>query len=208
MMRTHDDLPRNLRQALFLGSVLLSHLIGAGCQTNASGDAAQTIIAMEQTALERWGKGDPNGYFEIIAPDTTYFDPTLAKRIDGVATLHALIDPFKGKIHIERAEMIDPKVQQQGEIAVLTFNLISHGARVGDGPKGDVRWNSTEVYQRISGEWKIIHSANRAEAAREGFAAKCPSDQARVVPGRLVDGWSSVRAYPSANPPRRSTAHR
>jgi len=64
----------------------------------------------------------------------------------------------EGKIRVERAEMIDPKVQQQGDIAVLTFNLVSHGARFGDGPKGDVRWNSTEVYQRISGQWKIIHS--------------------------------------------------
>lgn len=158
MMRTHDDPPRSGRQALVLGSVLLSHLMGAGCRTHASGDAAQTIIAMEQRALERWGKGDPNGYFEIFAPDTTYFDPSVAKRLDGANALHALIDPFQGKIHIERAEMIDPKVQQQGEIAVLTFNLISHGAQLGDGPKGDVRWNSTEVYQWISGEWKIIHS--------------------------------------------------
>ena len=157
-MRTDDGLPRRVRWALFLASVLLSPLMGVEGQADASGDAARTIIAMEQGALERWGKGDPNGYFEIMAPGTTYFDPTLAKRVDGIGALHALIDPFKGKIHIERAEMIDPKVQQQGDIAVLTFNLISHGARVGDGPKGDVRWNSTEVYQRISGQWKIIHS--------------------------------------------------
>jgi ketosteroid isomerase-like protein len=158
MMRPHHGSSRGGRQVLFLGSVLLGHLLGAGCRTNASGDAAQTIIAMEQRALERWGKGDPSGYFEIIAPDTTYFDPTLARRADGVDALHALIDPFKGKIHIERAEMINPKVQQQGDVAVLTFNLISHGAQVGDGPKGDVRWNSTEVYQRIAGQWKIVHS--------------------------------------------------
>ena len=95
---------------------------------------------------------------EALAPDTTYFDPTLAKRIDGIAPLHALIDPLNGKLRIERSEMIDPKVQQQGDIAVLTFNLVSHGAQLGDGPKGDVRWNSTEVYQRTSGQWKIIHS--------------------------------------------------
>jgi ketosteroid isomerase-like protein len=158
MMRKDDDRPPSGRQALFLASVLLSHLIGAEGQTSASGDAARTIIAMEERALERWGKGDPSGYFEIMAPDTTYFDPTLAQRLDGVDALHALIDPFKGKIHIERAEMIDPNVQQQGDIAVLTFNLISHGAQFGDGPKGDVRWNSTEVYRRISGQWKIIHS--------------------------------------------------
>jgi ketosteroid isomerase-like protein len=156
-MRTGDDGSRR-RRALFLAPLLLGHLIGAEGQASASGEAGPAIIAMEQRALERWGKGDPSGYFEIMAPGTTYFDPTLAKRVDGLGALHALIDPFKGKIHVERAEMIDPKVQQQGDIAVLTFNLISHGAQFGDGPKGDVRWNSTEVYQRISGQWKIIHS--------------------------------------------------
>jgi ketosteroid isomerase-like protein len=132
--------------------------MGAGCETNAGAGAAQTIIATERSALERWGKGDPSGYFEIFAPDTTYFDPTLAKRVDGVDALHALIDPFEGEIHIERAEMIDPRVQQHGDSAVLTFNLISHGAQVGDGRKGDVRWNSTEVYRRIAGRWMIVHS--------------------------------------------------
>jgi ketosteroid isomerase-like protein len=158
MMRTDDRLPRSVRRGLILASVLVGPLIGAERQASASGEAAQRIIAMEQGALARWGKGDPNGYFEIMASGTTYFDPTLAKRVDGVGALHALIDPFEGKIHVERAEMIDPKVQQQGDVAVLTFNLISHGAQVGGGPKGDVRWNSTEVYQRISGRWKIIHS--------------------------------------------------
>jgi ketosteroid isomerase-like protein len=158
MMRTQDDRSGLRRRALLLASVLLSHLIGAEGQTSASGEPGPAIIAMEQRALERWGKGDPSGYFEIMAPGMTYFDPTLAKRVDGLGALHALIDPFKGKIHIERAEMIDPKVQPQGDIAVLTFNLISQGAQFGDGPKGDVRWNSTEVYQRISGQWKIIHS--------------------------------------------------
>jgi ketosteroid isomerase-like protein len=143
----------------FLAAVWLGQLLGVvEGPAPAGGDAAATIIAMEKRALERWGKGDPGGYFEIMAPSTTYFDPTVAKRVDGMDALHALIDPFQGKIRVERAEMIDPKVQQRGDMAVLTFNLISHGARFGDGPKGEVRWNATEVYQRISGQWKIVHS--------------------------------------------------
>jgi ketosteroid isomerase-like protein len=157
MMRTHDDRSLCRRRTLLLASVLLS-VVSAEGQTRPSGDTGQVIIAMEERALARWGKGDPSGYFEIMAPGMTYFDPTVAKRVDGLGALHTLIDPFNGNIHVERAEMIDPRVQPQGDIAVLTFNLISHGAHVGDGPKGDVRWNSTEVYQRISGQWKIIHS--------------------------------------------------
>jgi uncharacterized protein (TIGR02246 family) len=154
MMKRNDERPR---PALLLGLAVSSLLTGVGGQANENPDA-QAIVALEQRALARWGKGDPDGYFEITAPDATYFDPTLAKRLDGIGALHALIDPFKGNIHIERSEMIDAKVQQHGDVAVLTFNLISHGAQVGDGPKGDVRWNSTEVYRRTDGRWKIIHS--------------------------------------------------
>ncbi len=129
-----------------------------GCQLGAESDVAQTIIAMERAALDRWGKGDPQGFFEIMATDQTYFDPMTEKRIDGQADLKQYMAPFTGKIKIERVEMIDPNVQQSGDIAVLTFNLNDYGAQVGDGPKTTARWNSTEVYQRINGSWKIIHS--------------------------------------------------
>jgi len=138
----------------FMGLLILC-LFGA-CQRE--NDAARTIIDMETSALARWGKGDPQGYFEIMSPDETYFDPMTDKRIDGQTALRQYIAPFTGKIKIERVEMIDPKVQQNGDIAVLTFNLVDHGAQIGDGPKTAARWNSTEVYGRINGSWKIIHS--------------------------------------------------
>ena len=41
------------------------------------------IIALERAALDRWGAGDPSGYLEISAPDVTYFDPFLERRLDG-----------------------------------------------------------------------------------------------------------------------------
>jgi ketosteroid isomerase-like protein len=118
----------------------------------------ETIVALERGALDRWGKGDPQGYFEIMAPDQTYFDPMTAKRIDGQDALKKYITPFTGKIKIEKIEMIDPRVQRSGDVAVLTFNLVSHGAQMDGGPKTTVRWNATEVYQRLSGSWRIVHS--------------------------------------------------
>ena len=39
-----------------------------------------------------------------------------------------------------------------------TFNLVDYGAQINDGPKTTARWNSTEVYQRLNGSWKIVHS--------------------------------------------------
>ncbi len=114
------------------------------------------IIGLERAALERWGKGDPQGYLEIMAPDTTYFDPALEKRLDGLAAVKEYIVPFTGKIRIDSYEMINPQVQRYGDVAVLTFNLIDSVKRPDREEK--VRWNSTEVYRRIDGNWKIVHS--------------------------------------------------
>jgi uncharacterized protein (TIGR02246 family) len=129
-----------------------------GSQGRAQSDVAQTIIGMERAALDRWGKGDPQGFFEIMASDQTYFDHMTERRIDGQPDLKQYMAPYTGKIKVERVEMINPRVQQSGDMAVLTFNLNDYGAQVGDAPKTTARWNSTEVFQRINGSWKIIHS--------------------------------------------------
>jgi ketosteroid isomerase-like protein len=81
-----------------------------------------------------------------------------ARRIDGQPAVKAYIAPFAGKIRIENVEMIGPKVQRSGDLAVLTFNLVDYGAQIDGGPKTTARWNSTEVFQRLNGSWKIIHS--------------------------------------------------
>ena len=41
---------------------------------------------------------------------------------------------------------------------IVTSKIACRSFEVGDGPKTTARWNSTEVYQRINGSWKIIHS--------------------------------------------------
>ena len=141
-----------------IATLVMVSACALSCRRPADEFQPETVIALERGALDRWGKGDPEGYFAIMAPDQTYFDPTTAKRIDGQAALRELIAPFAGKIRIEKIEMIDPKVQRSGDLAVLTFNLVSSGAQMDGGPKGTVRWNATEVYQRRNGSWKIVHS--------------------------------------------------
>jgi ketosteroid isomerase-like protein len=68
-----------------------------------------------------------------------------------------MLAPLVGKVKIDRYEMLDPRVQQSGDVAVLSFNLVSHTHNP-DGSPRTVRWNSTEVYRRISGRWKIVHN--------------------------------------------------
>ena len=81
-------------------------------------DPAQTIIAMERSALDRWGGGDPSGFLEISAPDVVYFDPFLERRIDGREALARHYEAVRGKVSISRDELINPLVQVAGDAAV------------------------------------------------------------------------------------------
>ncbi len=119
---------------------------------------AETIIAMEKAALDRWGHGDPGGYLEISAQEVTYFDPDLEKRLDGIDALRKLYETIRGKVSVDRFEMIDPRVQVHGNVAILTFNLIDHSGKDEGRDPAKSRWNSTETYARVGGEWRIIHT--------------------------------------------------
>jgi uncharacterized protein (TIGR02246 family) len=116
------------------------------------------IIALEQGALDRWARGDPDGYYAIMADDITYFDPRTARRVDGLPALRKMFEPFRGTFTIDRVELVNPDVRIHGDVAILTTNLISRGARQKGGPKRDVPWNTTEIYRRINGRWRIVHS--------------------------------------------------
>ncbi len=115
-------------------------------------ETTEIIIAMEKAALDRWGKGDPSGFLEISAPEVVYFDPFLELRLDGLEALSQNYESGRGKIHIDRYELINPKVQLNENVAVLTFNYISFTGENED------RWNCTEVYKLFDNHWRIIQT--------------------------------------------------
>jgi ketosteroid isomerase-like protein len=110
------------------------------------------LLAMERSALERWGRGDPDGFLEISSEEVSYFDPFTSQRLDGLGALRALYEQLRGKVQIDRFEIIAPRVQVSGDTAVLTFRFDS------EGNFGVMRWNTTEVYRRGPDGWKIIHT--------------------------------------------------
>src|SRR3989442_3779394 len=109
--------------------ILIACGVLPSCERAAAPFDAEGIIALEKAALDRWGKGDPQGYLETYAPDVTYFDPTRDGRVDGLAAMKEFLNPMAGKIKIDRYEMIGPRVQRRGDVAVLTYNLVSHAKR-------------------------------------------------------------------------------
>jgi ketosteroid isomerase-like protein len=141
--------------------ILICELVIAGCtqkaqmvtkNTEKEKQTSATIIAMEKAALDRWGKGDPSGFLEISASDVVYFDPSLDKRLNGIDELETLYENVRGKIHVDRYELIDPKVQLCGNVAILTFNYVGYSANKVS------RWNCTEVYRNQNGRWEIIQT--------------------------------------------------
>jgi uncharacterized protein (TIGR02246 family) len=138
--------------------VLIVLLAAAAAPAAAQETRPADIIALEQGALDRWAKGDPDGYYAIMAEDITYFDPRTQKRMDGLAALRKMFEPFRGTFTIDRVELVNPEVRIHGDVAILATNIISRGAQAKGTPKRDVPWNVTEVYRRINGRWRIVHS--------------------------------------------------
>jgi uncharacterized protein (TIGR02246 family) len=116
------------------------------------------LMALETTAMERWRKGDPQGFIEISAPDTTYFDTGTLRRINGRDALAAEYAQRAGKIFYDVMDFIDPIVRVCDDTAVLFYRFLSTWLQ----PDGSIArrtpWNCTEVFTRRAGRWQIIHT--------------------------------------------------
>ena len=143
--------------------------------------SSDQIVMLERAALDRWGNGDPNRFLELYAPDISYFDPVTTTRIDGHEAMVNYYRPWIGEIHIDRYEMLNPQVVVDGNMALLTYNLVNYIQDAAGFESVGSRWNSTTVYQHRGDAWKALHShwsytchpafQNASPAASERFEA-------------------------------------
>ena len=124
-------------------------------QSAGAATESAAIIAIERAAMDRWAKGDPSGFLEIMAPEVTVFDAFADRRLDGRPAVVRHYEQFRGRVSIPRYEFLNPTVQPLGETgAILTYNFIAYGVR----DEVLSRWNFTEAYERRDGKWQILHS--------------------------------------------------
>jgi hypothetical protein len=110
------------------------------------------LVALERQALDLWIDGNPDGFLDLSAPDVTYFDPFLRRRLNGLDELRSHYEGLRGTISADSYEIIDPRVVCCGDIAVLSFNFEAHGGN-------DVwPWNCTESFRRTAGQWRLIQT--------------------------------------------------
>jgi ketosteroid isomerase-like protein len=128
----------------------------SGSQVSSAQDMTpleKQIVQIEKDALDKWYVGDPSGYIAIMGNGIGYFEPSLEKRLDGREPLTKMYESLRGKVHAEKYDMLNTRVQAGGDMAVLSFNLISIEGGI------PYRWNCTEVFGlQKDGSWKIIHS--------------------------------------------------
>ncbi len=116
----------------------------------------ETVISLERAAMDRWGNGDPYGFLETYAPGITYFDPGRERRVDGIEAVTAALAPVKGQIMLDHYDMISPRVYHDGNVAILSYNLITY-RKGAEGAAGQTRWNVTAAYALIDGRWRTVH---------------------------------------------------
>ena len=123
---------------------------------------AEHIISLERAALDRWISADPDGYLNLYAGEASYFDPFREKRVDGRDELNRQLAPMRGitlPFTEPRYEMINPVVSVDGNVAVLTFNMVNYGKPSGSAEETILaRWNATQVYKARDRAWRIIHT--------------------------------------------------
>jgi ketosteroid isomerase-like protein len=119
---------------------------------------ADRILAIEDSAMEEWRKGNPMRWAEISAEDVTYLDPGLAAPVVGRKAYVEYLTPLKGKIFYDASEYVDPRVAIHGDVAVLTYNYHSLRKDASGALKRTSFWNTTEIYRLVAGDWKIVHT--------------------------------------------------
>ena len=119
---------------------------------------AAELLALETAAMERWRKGDPYGFTDISAPEVTYFDTGTPARLNGLIELKAEYKKRENKIFYDVMEFINPRVQVYGDAAVLFYQFFSTVLNLDGTIKSRIPWNCTEVFAKMGGAWKIVHT--------------------------------------------------
>ncbi len=126
--------------------------------TQLTADASE-ILALEKAAMNRWRRGDPDGFLKLSVPQVTYFDPILPGRLTGIASLTEFYNGMRGKGGGEAAvEYVDPHVFIAGDAALLTYRYLWAGLDAEGTVTARSAWNCTEVYHRQEGQWRIVHT--------------------------------------------------
>jgi ketosteroid isomerase-like protein len=102
---------------------------------------------------------------KILADDYTEFNSDYSTRLDGKEVTVRYYDALNlGSGKIIAAEMLNPKVQVYGDVAILSYNYAGM-TQDHDGKTTPVKAKSTRVYVKMDGNWMLVHANFAADPA-------------------------------------------
>ena len=101
---------------------------------------------------------DTDASTAIMADDYTEFNSAFPTRIDGKALNMTLANALaEGGGGMLAGEMTNAKVQEYGDVAILTYNFVGV-TQDADGETQPMLAKSTRVYVKQNGAWKLVHA--------------------------------------------------
>lgn len=116
-------------------------------------ELAQHLIALEESALEKFFKGDMSGYRSLWSEKSfTYFDAVVTRRTESLAEMKAFFVNIEGKLYSDDYQILSPRVQFGQDMAVLTYQIYAKTNI------NNIQYNTVEVFQKEESGWRVIHS--------------------------------------------------
>ena len=123
----------------------------------AAPSAEEEIIALTYKLWKAEDDKDMATRNKYISDDYTEFNSDYATRIDGKAKNFNLSDAnAKGGTSLAN-EMLNPKVQVFGDVAILSYNYAGV-LKDNSGKVTGSKAKSTRVYVNMNGTWKLVHA--------------------------------------------------
>jgi ketosteroid isomerase-like protein len=121
-----------------------------------SSSVEEEIIALTYKIWKAENEKDMSVRNKYIADDYTEFNQSYSTRIDGKNKNFKLSDANTSGTSLAD-EMLNPKVQVYGDVAILTYNFAGV-VKDNTGKVTSSKAKSTRVYIKMNGTWKLVHA--------------------------------------------------
>jgi len=150
---------KSLKSTFFVtvSILILSFSTGLFAQAPMS-SVEDEVIALTYKIWEAEAEKNMNEMNKYLSDDYTEFNPTYSTRIDGKklnTTLSEVLVVNSGTVLA--AEMLNPKVQVYGDVAILSYNYAG-ASKDNEGNIDNTKAKSTRVYVKMNGKWKLVHA--------------------------------------------------
>ena len=143
---------------MFMGTLSLPST--SFSQANTNQQVADEIMAMvkAQWPAEIADPANMTGIFKDYADDYTEFNGDYSTRLEGKSLNMRLSEPAgKDPNRTMASEMLNPKVQVYGDVAILSYNYTGVSKNKDNEIKSN-RAKSTRLYAKQGGKWKLVHA--------------------------------------------------